>query len=227
VTVVVFGHDHNLPEYSHNHWGLCGPAGTLEIPDSGWPDSPATAGNSVAFGTPIVEDILFPFYYVEVWGFAGAYYCTDFNPVGGPFYTGFVDDSNPPVFDECDLFGCVRWYEEGYNETTFCGASWGACCYEDGTCTDEHWMDCMVYGDGIHWIPHALCETNARESVGACCLPSGSCRMRIEQHCLWSDGAFVGKGIPCDPDPCDITSSVPGVRTEAVTWGRIKSTYQK
>ena len=98
VSVCYFGHDHNLPAYYHNRWGFCGPAGSLEVPDTGWPDAPATPGNSVAFGAPVVGDILFPFYYFDVWGFTGAYYCTADNPVG--LYAGYVDDSNPPELDE-------------------------------------------------------------------------------------------------------------------------------
>ena len=55
VTHIRFGNDHNLPQYYHNRWGFCGPAGTVEIPDQGWPDFPGTAGNMVVFGSPVSE----------------------------------------------------------------------------------------------------------------------------------------------------------------------------
>jgi hypothetical protein len=182
VTVVYFGNDHNLPEYHHNRYGFCGPLGSIEVPDAGWPDSPSTAGNSLAFGSPIVDDHLFAFYYVDVWGFAGAYYGTGINPVGG--YAGFMDDSNPPELDEISHFGCVRWYEAGYNECPAGG--WGA---------------------------------------GSCCLPDGSCHEWEWEYCMSQGGEFLGC-TPCDPNPC-VTSSVPEVSTETVTWGRIKSTYRE
>jgi hypothetical protein len=154
VTVVYFGHDHNLPAYHHDHWGFCGPAGTIEVPDSGWPDAPATAGTAVAFGSPIINDHLFPFYYVDVYGFPGAYYCTAINPVGG--YAAFMDDSIPPVLDECFHFGCVRWYEPSYNECPL-GSAWGACCLDDGSCHVWSFDQCM--GTGGEYMGHCtLCE---------------------------------------------------------------------
>jgi len=220
VSVVYFGHDHNLPQYYHRDWGLCGPSRSIEIPDSGWPDSPATAGSAVAFGSPIVGDRLFPFYYVDVWGFPGAFYSTAINPIGG--YAGFVDDSSPPVIDECHLFGVVRWYEEGCNHRD----PWptGACCFEDGTCYGGLWDWCGFSG-GFWLGPCTSCDPNPCAQAGACCLFGGYCMMRIEDDCTWIDGEFMGEGIACDPDPC-VTSSVPEISTETVTWGRIKTEYR-
>ena len=68
----------------------------------------------MAFGSPIVGDTFFPFYKLGVYGFDGAYLGTSINPTGG--YAAFVDDSNPPVLDECHRFGQVRWYRPGWNE---------------------------------------------------------------------------------------------------------------
>ena len=113
VTVVYFGIDHNLPEYYIENRGYCGPSGTFELPDAGWPDD-VDAGNSVAFGSPVTGDRLFPFYYVSAYGFEDAYLGTAANPVGG--YAAFVDDSNPPVQDEVTKFGTVRWYAAGSND---------------------------------------------------------------------------------------------------------------
>lgn len=83
VTSIYFGNDHNLPVYWHYAWGFCGPAGTSEHPDSGWPDDPAGAGNWVELGSPVVNDHFFPFYRVAVFGFAGAYYGTGIHRVLG------------------------------------------------------------------------------------------------------------------------------------------------
>jgi hypothetical protein len=223
VTLIYFGNDHNLPEYYHNHWGLCGPTGTLELPDSGWPDSPGTAGISIAFGSPIVGDTTFPFYYVNVWGFSGAYYCTGINPIGQ--YAAFLDDSSPPVLDECEQFGCVRWYEEGYNDPWFCFPTWGACCYVDGTCLVESYQLCMMNG-GYDWQSFTECVPDPCLPPGACCMSDDRCLMLNEEDCLNISGEFVGEGILCEPDPCSPTSDVPEVYSETVTWGRIKGTYR-
>ena len=224
VTIIYFGHDHNLPEQYHEHWGPCGSAGTAEFPDAGWPDSPATAGNSVAFGTPIVGDLLFPFYHVEVWGFSDAYYCTDVNPIGG--YAAFADDSSPPVIDEIGLFGCARWYRAGYNEPEICWPSWGACCHESGWCYVDRFEDCMNAG-AYDWVPHAECDPDPCLPPGACCMTPITCIILCEEDCTAYGGEFVAEGVFCDPDPCGPTSSVPEISTETVTWGRVKSTYRK
>jgi hypothetical protein len=222
VSAVYFGHDHNLPEYYHNHWGFCGPAGSIEVPDDGWPDSPSTAGNLVTFGSPILGDHVFPFYYLDVYGYSDVHYCTAINPVGG--YAAFLDDSSPPVVDECNSFGCVRWYEEGYNGYAYFAL--GACCFDDGTClmysAEWCWLDGGEYVGGC--IP---CDPNPCPQQGACCLPSGYCLMRLPDDCLFMGGEYVGEGILCDPDPCSPTSSVPEISTETVTWGRIKTSYRR
>jgi hypothetical protein len=160
VTVCYFGHDHSMPQYYHNRWGFCGPAGTIEVPDSGWPDSPATAGNSVAFGAPVSGDILFPFYYFDAWGSPGWYYCSAINPVGG--YAGFVDDSNPPELDYVEQFGCVYWNtDDGYNMCPGGVPLPGACCFTDGTCAlTMDLTECLGIG-GYDWLGEGtVCDPN-------------------------------------------------------------------
>jgi hypothetical protein len=207
VTVCYFGHDHNMPQYYHNRWGFCGPAGTIEVPDTGWPDTPATAGNSVAFGSPIAGDILFPFYYFDVWGETGWYYCTAINPVGG--YAGYVDDSNPPVLDEIECFGCVYYgTDSGYNECPPCGVPMGACCYEDGSCTMEENLDNCLAAGGYDWLGEGtVCDPNPcpppPPPTGACCYEDGSCIPDYEEiPCYESGGILWLEDLTCDPNPC-------------------------
>lgn len=221
VTLVYFGNDHNLPEDSHDNYGYCGPPGSLEVPDPGWPDSPFTAGNSVAFSYTLTDTDI-PFYCVSVYGFEGAYYGTGINPGGG--YAGFADDSVPPIIDECQHFGRVRWYEQGYNDAWMCMATWGACCWIDGTCTVIGQADCMVGGQ-YAWYPHVECEPDPCPPWGACCRFDDSCFVWPEDDC---DGAHETwlEGIPCDPNPCGPTSDVSEMATEIMTWGSVKSTYK-
>jgi hypothetical protein len=55
LTAIYFGLRHNLPPHQgyFQNYGNCAPAGTLELPDAGWPD---VGGNTVAFPFPIVGD---------------------------------------------------------------------------------------------------------------------------------------------------------------------------
>jgi hypothetical protein len=123
VSVVYFGIEHNLPPnegYFVNH-GYCGPAGTIEVPDGGWPET--GFGNSLAFGSPVQGDILFPTYWFAVYGTTGSYLGTAENPTGG--YAAFVDDSNPPVQESITQFGTVRWFAPGENSCPSTGAEDG------------------------------------------------------------------------------------------------------
>ena len=223
VMVIYFGHDHSMPQYYHNRWGYCGPAGTIQIPDSGWPDAPATAGNSVAFGSPVAGDILFPFYYFDVWGEPGWHYCTAINPVGG--YAGFVDDSNPPELDEIGLFGCAYYgTDDGYNECPPVGVPPGACCYEDGSCEVWPEADCADQGGTWYGDEYEECDPNPcpPPPTGACCYGCEECIVLTELECydLPDDYLWIESEI-CEPNPC------PPTATEESTWGRIKAGYRR
>ena len=159
VKVIYFGLDHNLPPdlgYIEGRM-FCGPDGSFEYPDAGWPEYPATAGNSLTFGTAVVDDLLFPFYVFRVYGFAGAYFCTHINPVAG--YASFVDNSDPPVQDVITKFGCVRWYQEGYNGCPAEGPL-GACCYGSLECAVLTEEECGDLPDDYLWIEGEVCDPN-------------------------------------------------------------------
>lgn len=199
VSVVYFGNDHNLPDFYHSIWGFCGPPGTIEVADAGWPDDPAGAGNSVAFGVPVTGNRLFPFYYVGVFGFEGAYYGTGINPTGG--YAAFVDDSNPPVTDHTDQFGQVRWYEPGYNECPVPPQP-GACCFDTGACQALLEEDCDDAG-GAFQGEGTGCDPNPCTAVpAACCFIDGHCEMFSGLDCQYFEGSWQGLGSVCDPNPC-------------------------
>jgi hypothetical protein len=201
VTVCYFGHDHSMPQYYHNRWGFCGPAGTIEVPDANWPDDPTGSGNSVAFGAPIVGDHLFPFYYFDVWGETGWHYCSAINPTGG--YAGFVDDSSPPELDEIDLFGCVYYgTDDGYNHCP--GPTMpGACCFDDGSCVIADDADiCMGLGGWMFMGQGTVCSPNPCPQPGACCFPDGSCVFTLED---WCTGDLFIPDQTCEPDnPCPV-----------------------
>jgi hypothetical protein len=56
--------------------------------------------------------------------------------------------------------------------------------------------------------------------IGACCFPSGSCLQGTQEDCEAAGGDYVGDGVPCDPNPCDL------IPAGEATWGELKSTYR-
>jgi hypothetical protein len=197
VTVIYFGIDYddvNLdPAIAYR---FCGPAGSLEIPDTDWPYT--GRGNSVAFGSPIYS-ILFPFYAFKAdnYGGVGPFFCTAINPIGG--YAAFVDDSNPPTLDYVYRFGCVRWHEQGsvdcWDEPT------GACCFADGSCQLLTAAECVAAG-GQYFGDNVPCDPNPCVPCWyACCLPDGSCIHVCEPECNDQGGEFHF-GLFCEPGLC-------------------------
>jgi len=204
VQIIYFGNEHNLPpgEGYHANWGYCGPGGSFELPDSGWPEAPATAGNSLTFDSPIVGDILFPFYYVNVYGFAGAYYGTGIHPVLG--YAAFLDDSDYRELDEVWRFGKVCWYRPGYAICPDQGPEYlVACCFEDGVCWHALERYCSDQG-GQSLGLGTDCNPNPcpQGGPGVCCLESGACVLAPPLECDAVGGMYLGEEPDCDPNPC-------------------------
>lgn len=204
VTSTWFGNDHNLPTYYHNRLGPCGPAGTGEVADPGWPEDPAQAGNHVIYPFPLTDDPFFPIYYISVWGFDGAYYGTGIHPTLG--YAAFEDDAAPPEINLIWRFGKVRWYASG--ENTCPGEGSGepdlvTCCLMTGVCTITSLLECDV-NNGTDLGGVYPCEPNpcVQPAPGACCRQSGQCDFVLEFSCDYTGGIFLGEGVGCDPNPC-------------------------
>jgi hypothetical protein len=193
VTVVFFGHDHNFALGFISGWSLCGPPNSLEIPDANWPNDPI-AGNSVAFGSPVAGDLVFPFYWLGVYGDVGNFIGPRINQTGG--YAGFVSDDNPGVLDECFRFGTMRWLpEEGFNDCPT-GPEPEACCFDDGTCELYLPADCDAAGGVFFGGP---CDPNpCPPPLGACCLENGDCLYVEQAQCPSDDWRIF---VVCDPNP--------------------------
>ena len=136
VASVYFGTDVDDVNFdAGSNYGLCGPAGTQQVPDQGWPYD---VGNSVGFGTPVLGNTLFRFYafgldnYDDDPALPNPWWCSAINPTGG--YAAFFDDSFPPNEDRITQFGCVKWYEPGYNDCPGMIPISGACCFATGEC---------------------------------------------------------------------------------------------
>jgi hypothetical protein len=151
------GYTSNL--WVDSHW-LCGPPGSFEFPESGWPE-PHTH-NMIGFSSPIIGDTMFPFYGFLVWNDGGpGSFCTELD-----FQTTFVDDSMPPVEDPAMGWGCGEWFGPGH---VSCGGGQpGACCITD-MCFILTEDECDYQGGTF--LPEPPCNPNP-------CFPSSPiCRM--------------------------------------------------
>ena len=201
VTVCYFGNNHNLAPGWVAVADFCGPAGTIQIPDTGWPDYPATAGNSVAFGSPVVGDILFPFYHFNVYGYADVYFGSGINPTGGR--AEFVDDSVPPGPDIINKFGTVRWYVAGENDCPAPAVPEGACCFDDGHCIITQGEDACLEAGGYDYVGDgSVCDPNPCPQLGGCCFDDGSCVVALEEACYGMGGTSFIPGDDCSPNQC-------------------------
>jgi hypothetical protein len=181
--------------------GPCGPAGTVELPDAGWPAT--GAGNTVAFGTPVAGNTLFRFYFFKVdetgGGVPGPFLCTTDNPTGG--YAAFYDGSFPPIEDRVTRFGCVRWYDIGFNACP-AGGSPGVCCNPvTYACAVTLVIDCQP--PAVWHAEWTSCDPNPclPPIQGVCCSPDGWCWIAPAQECL-PPYVWYPEWTSCDPNPC-------------------------
>jgi hypothetical protein len=177
----------------------CGPGGTVEAPDTGWPGN--AAGNSVGLGSPVVGNTLFRFYYFKVdefLGSAGPFLCSAVNPTGG--FAAFYDNGFPPAQDDITSFGCVRWYAAGQNNCPQVQAS-GACCLPDGSCTVTAQIDCAA--PGIWHSEWTTCTpiNPCPQPQAACCATNGSCTITAQAACA-APSVWHADWPSCDANPC-------------------------
>lgn len=199
VTVIYFGIDYDDNLDVGVAYRLCGPGGSLEVPDDGWPYE--GRGNSVAFGSPVYSH-LYPFYVFKVDSYGDGtteWFSTTINPTGG--YAAYVDDSNPPVIDGITRFGTIRWGTAGQNDCAL-DVPAGACCFADGSCQLLTGELCAEAG-GNYQGDNTLCSlVECPQPDGACCFESGTCSVTTREDCQASGGVYQGDGTTCDPNPC-------------------------
>jgi hypothetical protein len=253
VSSIYFGLNHNLPPdqgYFAN-FAVCGPAGTLELPDAGWPE---TGGNTVAYPTPIVDDTFFPVYVLNAYGFADAFLGSGINPTGG--YAAFIDDGNPPLEDNITRFGVVNWGEAGSNECPE-PAPTGACCLQaNATCIVTNESECQL-PVGLYLGDGSVCG----EPCGPCCYwdefagqPSRYCVVTTENDCVTGPSNATTPNwsllVPCLGYEVDSEFGTPGIicgdgtnfetqwwcmnplvdcdiATQPTSWGQIKTLYRR
>lgn len=78
----------------------------------------------------------------------------------------------------------------------------GACCFNDGSCSDLFREDCAAQG-GL-WHFRTDCGTYNCPQRGACCITDETCEQHLESECLGLGGDFRGEGVSCNNAcPCD------------------------
>jgi hypothetical protein len=193
-------------------FGLCGPAGAVEVPEYGWPSN--TAGNTIGFGAPIIGNTLFRFYYFKVdefSGLPGPFLCSTINPSGG--FAAYLDDGFPSEVDIITRFGCVRWYADGYSPCKWPpGPPTGGCCFPTGECILLTLTQCQDQG-GLYTGDDTVClPDNPCVQPGACCdLEMGTCAFVLETECLAPHLFLGGACAPVNPCPlkgacCDLAT---------------------
>ncbi len=196
-------------------YASCGPPGTLEIPDDGWPNE--GTGTTIGFPSPISGDHMIPFYVFVIDNASetvGAYFGTGVNPLGG--YAAFYDDSFPPFEDRCTRFGEVRWYEPGSNSCPALPQP-GACCLPDASCRIVAYKDFCDDLHGVYLGDGSTCDS----PCGGCCYWDGDpvqryCVVTTQEDCADDsrgdamrvdvDGKTIGScwsaaGLPCATEP--------------------------
>ncbi len=221
VASVYFGIDYDEASLDATvGYGPCGPTGTIQLPDAGWPSN--STGNTVVFGSPIIGNVLFRFYYFRVddsSGAPGPFLCSAVNPTGG--YAAFFDGSFPPLQDDINLFGCVRWYAEGQNPCPIAPAPGGACCDPvTATCAMTTWGGCPApwvwLGEGTLCVPN-----NCPLPLGACCFVHGECEFLTQAACLAAVDhvGWLGYGTSCTPtSPCEQPGACCNLSSGACTF---------
>jgi hypothetical protein len=227
-------------------FGPCGPSGTVEAPDAGWPSN--TAGNTVGLGAPVQGTTLFRFYYFkadEFLGTAGPFLCTAANPTGG--YAAFIDENFPPVEARTDRFGCVKWYDDSGSNSCPIAPPSGACCKPDASCQIVFSVAECQGMNGVYQGDNTVCD----RPCSACCFwttpTERRCVVTTEADCIndltWDaikvviDTRTVGADWSGPGNQCAATAGESGtlwwcqnpldpVPTETTSWGKLKALYR-
>ena len=73
----------------------------------------------------------------------------------------------------------------------------GACCDDEGTCTETDRTDCISQGHFVGWGT----SCNGEDCLRACCV-SGTCSMTTQAGCTALQGSFESDETACFPNPC-------------------------
>jgi hypothetical protein len=130
-------------------------------------------------------------------------------PAAGSYYV-ICDASGEGEFGQFD-FGCEIFCYDGPSS---------ACCVPPyNECRIVSRAECDSLGG--EFVQKWTCDPGPCALRGACCLPSGACRIADSWWCdTHLGGQYVGDMLPCDPDPC------PPTAVAKTSWGEIKIRFR-
>ncbi|MCH8880088.1 MAG: FG-GAP repeat protein [Planctomycetes bacterium] len=118
---------------------------------------------------------------------------------------GCMDDPVfPSVCDCCQYVadGDIDLWDFAQFQRDYTGLPKGACCSrEDGTCTQERFLDCYFEVEGTYHGNYTTCEEVVCP-FGACCSPDGTCADEVELGCAFAGGVYLGDGTRCENATC-------------------------
>ena len=80
----------------------------------------------------------------------------------------------------------------------------GACCFTDGSCTNETEFECTADGGTYQGDGTDCADATCPEATGACCHVDGSCTVTTQIEC---DGTYQGDGTTCADVDCTHTGA--------------------
>ncbi len=119
-------------------------------------------------------------------------------PTGACCYVDGTCDNGVEI-DDCEAEPGAVWHEGQTCDEIDCVAV-GACCNGAGGCLPLQTEDYCENTLGSIWAGAGTACGAC--SLGACCLPDGTCLVNLEIECADLGGTFEGADTTCDPNPC-------------------------
>ncbi len=119
-------------------------------------------------------------------------------------------DVSGPGCLELEEVDCVEFFNgsfQGGGTTCFdqpdpCAPPPGACCFPNGTCSEEEVFNCQKSGGTFQGFGVLCSEVSCPQPVGACCLPNGECASKTEVSCTTDGGTYQGDFTDCSSTMC-------------------------
>ena len=120
---------------------------------------------------------------------------------------------------DCGILGCTPGWSNFQQFPAICTpsgdwmirATWtsftcepgsGACCLDDGTCTEATQAECSALGGAYQGDDTSCALVNCPVPEGACCLSNNNCLILDEASCDLLSGTWQGAGTDCNGPLC-------------------------
>jgi hypothetical protein len=133
------------------------------------------------------------------------------NSLDVSYLTAYIQGGPPPTF--CPAYPPMADWGPSLNLSLVItgGIDVGACCHEDGTCTQETQASCQAVPTNVYLGDGSVClgdgdgngVDDACEQVvptGACCFADGTCAVTTQAGCALVSGQYAGDGTACQGD---------------------------